>query len=72
MRKIFENPQSDPVLIRQNKIMHFYFASWGKRTIQAILAFTNLVITISWRQNTSSRAFASWGKIDTAFGISKI
>jgi len=24
-------------------------------------------ITIVWRENTSSRAFASWGKIDTAF-----
>jgi len=35
--KIFENHQSNPVLIRQGKIMYFYFASWGKRTTGAIL-----------------------------------
>ena len=34
--KIFENHPSDPVLIRQGKIMYFYFASWGKRTTGAI------------------------------------
>jgi len=28
IRQIFENYQSNPVLIRQCKIMHFYFASW--------------------------------------------
>ena len=39
--QIFENHQSDPVLIRQCKIMYFYFASWGKRTTWAILPFTN-------------------------------
>ena len=38
IRKIFENHQSDPVLIRQCKIMYFYFASWGKRTTGAILS----------------------------------
>ena len=27
IRKIFENHQSDPVLIRPGKTMHFYFAS---------------------------------------------
>jgi len=37
--KIFENHPSDPVLIRQCKIMYFYFASWGKRTTRAILHF---------------------------------
>jgi len=37
IRKIFENHQSDPVLIRQFKIMYFCFASWGKGTTGAIL-----------------------------------
>jgi len=37
IRKIFENHQSDSVLIRQCKIMYFHFASWGKRTTGAIL-----------------------------------
>ena len=37
IRKIFENHQSDPVLIRPCKIMHFYFASWSKSTTGAIL-----------------------------------
>ena len=41
IRRIFENHQSDPVLIRQCKIMYFYFASWGKRTNQDILPFAN-------------------------------
>jgi len=41
IREILENHQSDPVLIHQCKIMHFYFASWGKRTIRAILPFAN-------------------------------
>ena len=35
--RIFENPQSDPVLIRQYIIRYFYFASLGKRTIGTIL-----------------------------------
>ena len=35
--KSFWNHQSDPVLIRQFKIMYFYFALWGKRTTEAIL-----------------------------------
>ena len=39
--KIFENHQSDPVPIRQCKIMCFYFASWSKRTTRAILLFAN-------------------------------
>jgi len=30
IHKILENNQSDPVLVRQYKIMYFYFASWGK------------------------------------------
>jgi len=29
--------ESDPVLIRQCKIIHFSFTSWGKRTAVAIL-----------------------------------
>ena len=33
--------ESDPVLIRQCKIMYFYFALWGKRTTGAILPFAN-------------------------------
>ena len=37
IRKIFENRQSDPVLIRQCKIIYFYFVSWGKRTTVAVL-----------------------------------
>ena len=37
IRKIFENRQSDPVLIRPCKIMCFYFASWTKTTMWAIL-----------------------------------
>ena len=37
IRKIFENHQSDPVLIHQGKIVYFYFASWGKGTTRAIL-----------------------------------
>jgi len=41
IRKIFENHQSDPVLIHQCKIIHFCFASWGKRSTQAILPFAN-------------------------------
>jgi len=35
--EIFENHMSNPVLIRQHKIMYFYFASWDKRTTGAIL-----------------------------------
>ena len=35
--KIFENHQSDQVFICQCKTMYFYFASWGKKTIGAIL-----------------------------------
>ena len=64
IRKIFENHQSDPVLIRQYKIMCFYFASWGKRTTKVFCLQTN---TIGWSQNISSSAFASWCKMDTAF-----
>jgi len=41
IRKIFENYQSDAVLIRQCKIMHFYFSSWSKETTRAILPFAN-------------------------------
>ena len=37
IHKIFENHQSDPVVIRQCKIINFSFASWGKRTAGAIL-----------------------------------
>jgi len=37
IHKIFENRQSDPVLIRRCKIMYFYFVSWGKSTTGAIL-----------------------------------
>jgi len=40
LHQIFENHQSDPVLIRQCKIIYFYFASWGKRTTRAILPLT--------------------------------
>ena len=61
IRKIFEN-QSDPVLIWQCKIMYFYFASWGRRTTGAILPLAKYE-----RQNSSSSAFASWSKVDTAF-----
>jgi len=35
--KIFENHQSDPVLIRKFKIMYFCFASLGKRITGAVL-----------------------------------
>ena len=41
IRKIFQNHQSDPVLIRQCKIMYFYFASWGKISTRAIFLFAN-------------------------------
>ena len=62
--KIFENHQSDPVLLCQWKNMYFYFASWGKNTTETILPLAKY----DWlKQNTSSSAFASWGKIDTAF-----
>jgi len=37
IRKIFENDQSDPVLIHPCKIMSFYFAWCGKSTTEAIL-----------------------------------
>jgi len=37
IRKIFENHQFDPVLLRQYKIMYFCFASWGKKTAGSIL-----------------------------------
>ena len=37
IRKIFENHQSDPVLIRPCKIINFYFASWGKSTAEVIV-----------------------------------
>ena len=37
IRKIIENHQSDPVLIRPCRIMNFYFASWGKSNSEAIL-----------------------------------
>ena len=39
--KIFENHQSNPVLIRQCKIMYFYFASWSK-IVTAFCHFQNL------------------------------
>jgi len=61
------NPQNfwkSSVLIHQYKIMHFYFASWGKRTLELFCLWPN---TIGWRQNTSSSGFASWGKIVTTF-----
>ena len=62
--QIFENHQSDPVLVRQWKIMYFYFVSWGKKLLELFCLYTN---TIGWRQNSSSSAFASWGKMYTAF-----
>jgi len=43
IHKIFENHQSDPVLIRPCKIMCFYFSSWGKTTTETILPSTWLV-----------------------------
>ena len=60
IHKIFENYRSDPVLNRQCNIICFYFALWDKITTGAILP-------LAWRKNSSSSAFASWGKIDTAF-----
>ena len=60
IRKTFENHQSDPVLIRQCKIM--YFASWGKITTGTILPYAK-----KRRQNSSSSYLASWGKIGTTF-----
>jgi len=64
IRKIFENHQSDPVLIRPCKIMNFYFASWGKSTTEAILPSAKY----DWLKAKYCRsAFASWSKIDIAF-----
>jgi len=59
IRKIFQNHQSDPVLIRQCKIMYFYFASWGKRTTEAILPLLIRQCKIMYFY------FASWGKRTT-------
>ena len=64
IRKSFENHQSDQVLIRQCKIMYFYFAHEAKHLLELCCLSP---ITIGSRQNTSSSAFASWGKINTAF-----
>jgi len=64
IRKVFENHQSDPVLIRPCKITRFYFASWGKSILELFYLYPHM---IGWGQNSSSSAFASWGKIDTVF-----
>jgi len=68
----------EPVLIR--KFLKFIspIQSWSTSVKSFIFVlpheakellklFYLLPITIVWRENTSSRAFASWGKIDTAF-----
>jgi len=68
-RTIFENHQSDPVLIRWCKTMYFHFASWSKITTGAILPSAK---HDCWRQNSSCSAFTSWVKIDTRDGVSTL
>jgi len=63
IRKIFANYQSDTVLIRQCKKI-FILSYEAKEGLELFCLHPN---TIGWRQNSSSRAFASWGKIDTVF-----
>ena len=70
--KIFENHQSDPVLIHQCKIMYFYFVSWGKRTTRVILPFTNYgwlkakyfqqCLCLMWQNRHSLSAFPKFNK----------
>ena len=69
IRKIFENHQSDPVLIRLCK--SWYVKSWIfillHETKTLLQLFCLQLIIFGWRQNSSSGAFASSGKIDIAF-----
>jgi len=69
IRKTFKNHQSNPVLIRLCKIMHFNLPQEAKELLRLFCLQPN---AIGWRQNTSSSAFASWGKIDAAYWHSKI
>jgi len=72
IRQIFENHQSDPVLIRLCKIMYFYFASWGKKTTRAVLPFTNYdwfkakyfqqCLCLMWQNRHSLSAFPKFNK----------
>jgi len=63
IRKIFENQRSDPVLICPCKIMYFHCASWGKNAGAVLPSAKH-----DWlKAKYFNCAFASWGKIDTAF-----
>jgi len=75
--------ESDPVLVRKFLKIISPIQSWSANVKSCIFIlpheakellelFCLSPITIGWRQNTSNSAFASWGKIDTAFSISKI
>ena len=55
IRKIFENHQSNPVLICPCEKRYSYFASWGT-LLELFCLYPN---TIAWRQNSSSIAAAS-------------
>jgi len=48
----------------------FYFALWAKKLLELFFLQPS---TIGWMQNSSSSAFASWGKLNAAFfGTSNI
>jgi len=70
--------ESDPVLISKflkiispiqswSAIVKSCIFIWPHEAKKLLKLFCLLPITIGWRQNTSSSAFTSWGKIDTAF-----
>jgi len=51
-------------MIRQCKSCLFILPHEAKELLELFRLYPN---TIGWRQNSSSSAFASWGKIDTCF-----
>ena len=64
IREMFENHQSDPVLIRPCKIVYFILLHEATALLELFCLWPN---TIGCRQNISSSALASWWKTDTAF-----
>ena len=68
IRNIFENHQSDPALICQCK-KKFILSYETKELLELFCLQPN---TIGWRQNSSSSAFASWGKIDYLLALPKL
>ena len=66
IHKIFENHQSDPVPIREGKIIYPYFASWGKRTTGAIVPFAKYCCDRK-SQAAYVQSFALWQQATIEF-----